>query len=529
MRSESIADSNESWDFTANPPGGTTARSPKIESGVGLVHDNMPNRLLRCGLILVSKGLLHFSPPQPADTRFQDSKTHESIWSVGATLIFAFATIPGPVSVPAQDVRITKLLAIDRKAGDWFGCGVAIDGDTAVVGASGDDTACINDPDCNSGAAYVFLRMANGDWVLKAKLTSLDTRAGDRFGASVAIDGDTIVIGRPAWGAGDPRRAGAYVFDRIDQRWMQTRRLAVDDGSLDDAFGVSVAIDGDTVVVGSLGASGAGSTDAAYVFVRNEIDWEFQEKLTPEAGSSWDGFGYSVAVDGNRAFIGAPNQRSDGSLYVYDRVGEKWFQSQQLKPTNQDVYNGFGSSVDISRDTLVIGEFRYAFLDDTMDSSDTGASYIFTHDGAQWVEHTRLAQAGPMPHYYFGISVSIEDDTVLIGSPGFQLPFGLSPEPSSGAGHLFSRKNKEWSSGVGIIPADSEVGDYFGVCTDLSGGTAIIGASGEDGACPSDPDCDSGAAYIYENIGVLLTPTPSPTPTPPPPNAVPAQIWRRYR
>ena len=215
--------------------------------------------------------------------------------------------------------KMQKLLAGDGAEKDWFGYRVAIDGDTAVIGAMDDDKGT------DSGSAYVFVRAADGTWSQQAKLTADDGAAWDNFGYSVSVSGDTAVIGAN-WDDDKGSSSGsAYVFIRAaDGTWSQQAKLTAVDGAAWDEFGISVSICWDTAVIGAMydddNGSGSGS---AYVFVRAaDGTWSQQAKLTADDGAAYDSFGGSVAVSGDTAVIGAigDNDKGDffsGSAYVF--------------------------------------------------------------------------------------------------------------------------------------------------------------------------------------------------------------------
>ena len=163
---------------------------------------------------------------------------------------------------------MTKLTASDGAASDYFGDSVAIDGDTLVVGARYDD-----DNGSASGSVYVFIH-SGIIWTQQAKLTASDGAADDRFGSSVAIDGDTIVVGALLNDDNGTDSGTAYVFTRSGTTWTQQAKLTASDGALDDEFGQSVAIAGDTIVVGADRDDDNGNRQwIAYVFTRSGTAW----------------------------------------------------------------------------------------------------------------------------------------------------------------------------------------------------------------------------------------------------------------
>ena len=225
-------------------------------------------------------------------------------------------------AVAINQTEVAKLLASDAASFDLFGWSVAIDGDTAVIGARNDDDAV-----GNSGSAYVFTR-TGATWSPQAKLTASDAAVGDLFGWSVAIDGNTAVIGARNDDDGGSDSGSAYVFTRTGATWSQQAKLTASDAASIDFFGYSVAIDGDTAVIGAYADDDGGSNSgSAYVFTRTGETWSQQAKLTASDAASSDFFGYSVAIDGDTAVIGAPGNDdaggNSGSAYVFELAGNQ--------------------------------------------------------------------------------------------------------------------------------------------------------------------------------------------------------------
>jgi FG-GAP repeat len=228
-----------------------------------------------------------------------------------------------PLTIDPLFTLQRRLTATDAKTQDFFGHSVALDGNTALVGAPYDD---VNHTD--QGSAYVFVR--NGTtWTEQAHLTAADGANLDLFGWVVALDGDTALVGA----YNGPGTAGAdqgavYVFVRQGTSWSQQTRLNASDGVAAGGFGTVLALDGDTALVGapSYRVSQILAPGAAYVFVRNGVAWTQQARLTANEGEDSDQFGAAVAVEDGTAFIGAPaddvgNNVNQGSVYVFTRNG----------------------------------------------------------------------------------------------------------------------------------------------------------------------------------------------------------------
>ena len=244
-----------------------------------------------------------------------------------------------------------------------------------MAGAPGDD----NGPKNNQGAAYVFTRSGT-IWTEQAKLTASDGEANDFFGASVAIDGDTLVAGAFLDDTGAKSDQGAaYVFTRSGTIWTEQQKLAASDGEDGDRFGFSVAIDGDTVVAGAPNDDNGPNINqgAAYVFTRSGTIWTEQAKLTASDGETVDEFGFSVAIEGDTAVVGSRFARlgvnlSRGAAYVFTRDGTIWSEFQKLFASDGKVDDQFGFSVAIDGNTVVAG----AILADGV-KKNSGAAYVF--------------------------------------------------------------------------------------------------------------------------------------------------------
>jgi len=247
-----------------------------------------------------------------------------------------------------------KLVPADGAAYDRFGSAVAVDADTIVVGAHQDD-----DKGSASGSAYVFTR-TGGTWTQQAKLVPADGTAGDYFGFAVAVDADTIVVG--AYGDDDKGAdsGSAYVFTRTGATWTQQAKLTAPDGTANDYFGHAVAVDAGTIVVGAYGDDDKGDySGSAYVFTRTGGTWTQQAKLVPADGAAYDDFGTAVAINANTIVVGAHKDddkgTDSGSVYVFVRTGATWAQQAKLTAPDGTAGDWFGRAVAVDGDTIVVG------------------------------------------------------------------------------------------------------------------------------------------------------------------------------
>ncbi|AKU98770.1 hemagglutinin protein [Labilithrix luteola] len=364
-----------------------------------------------------------------------------------------------PVTVdPLIVVREQKLGTSGHAHGDDLGVSMAVSGDTAIIGAPG--TAS------RQGAAHVFVR-SGGTWSLLQKLIVNDTTSFDNFGWSVALDGDVAIVGA----VGKDAMGAAYVFVRSRGAWSLQQTLAASDGHAGDFFGSSVALSGNTALIGA--NQKAGLQGAAYFFVRSEKGWSERQKLTGTDTGDQDSFGYSLAISGDTAVVGACGQGYNaGAAYVFVRSGEAWFQQQKL--TGSDIVQGdsFGISVALSGDTVIVGAYATA--------NRQGAAYVFVRSGETWSQEQKLVADDWAASDYFGVSLALGEDTAVIGAYG--------KATYRGAAYVFVRSGGAWFQRQKLTASDARDYDSFGSSVALSEGAALVGAS---------RNANHGAAYAF--------------------------------
>lgn len=374
--------------------------------------------------------------------------------------------------------EIAKLYASDAQAGDRFGTSIAVSADTLVVGAYLEDGGT-GDPITDAGAVYVFKRDPDqsGKWVEVARLSASDAQSGDLFGNSVAISGDTIVVGAVNEdGDGDPwsDAGAAYVFERDlggPGNWGQSAKLTAGDAQPGYRFGGAVAIEGDTIVAGATGAEAIPGnpfpiSGAAYVFERDlggPGSWGEAARLIASDAQDGDGLGASVDISGDTIVAGA---------WLKDAVTENfWLTSGQQSP--KDVPGGFGNQ---------------------------GAAYVFERDlgGPEiWGEASKLVSFDAQDMDIFGVSVTIDGDTIVVGSDSEDGGPG-NPMPDSGAAYVFERDEMgSWSVVTKLVAGDAQEMDHFGNSVTIYGEIIVVGAPLEDGG-PGDPVNGVGAAYLFK-------------------------------
>jgi hypothetical protein len=302
-----------------------------------------------------------------------------------------------------------NLTASDGAAGDTFGDGVAINGDTVVVGAPTKDVNGIS----HSGAAYVFVRTGS-IWVEQQRLLPPTSSVQAQFGFNVAVEGNTAVVGAPFDGGPGPDfgRGAVYVYVRSGSQWSLQQRLLAPDGTGGDGFGVSVSLNGNTLVAGASVDTVGGRTQqgSAYVFVRSGTTWSFQQQLFAGDGQASDFFGTRVAISGDQALIGAPEHdpaglSNAGAAYLFLRVGTAWALERKLTANDGRASDRFGQAVALRGITAVIGATI----------RDDGVAYVFRRESTGFTQRETLTPSDPTSR--FGSSVALDGSIILVGAP----------------------------------------------------------------------------------------------------------------
>ena len=362
-----------------------------------------------------------------------------------------------------------KITADDGEEDDLFGRSVSISGDYAIIGAHGDD-----DNGSDAGSAYIFVR-DDQDWVQQEKITADDGARRDNFGYSVSISGGYAVVGARYDNDNGENSGSAYIFVRDGEDWVQQQKIIADDGETGDRFGRSVSISGDYVIVGAFADDDNGETSgSAYIFVRNVEDWIQQDKIVADDGETNDHFGYSVSISGDYAIVGAfeddDNGDRSGSAYIFVRDGEDWIQQDKITADDGAEGKQFGKSVPIGGDYAIAGAYC-----DYDNGYISGAAYIFIREGEDWIQQQKITADDGEARDAFGYSVSISGNYVIIGAKGDN-----DNGDRSGSAYIFVRDGEDWIQQQKITADDGEEGDNFGQSVSISGDYAIVGAFGDD-------------------------------------------------
>jgi hypothetical protein len=311
------------------------------------------------------------------------------------------------------------------------------------------------------GTAYVFERGPSA-WNLVAQLAPPDLHAGDEFGTAVSVDGDTIAVGACRADSAGPDSGCVYVFVRQGASWVQQAKLLSTDIAAGDNFGVSVASQGNTLVVGAPFDSDLGTqSGAAYVFHRTGSIWTQSAKLLPSDGAANHNFGI-VDIDGPLIAVGAPGKpfqsvADSGGAYVFRESGGQWTEEARLAPLYAAA-GLFGTSIHVSGESVAVGEpFSFGFA---------GTAYVFSHGISVWFMEAMLFPGDSSVDSWFGYSVSLDGDRMIAGSP-YRLP--------RGAGYVFERSSSGWNQ---IDKIEVPDGWRLGFSSSIQGRTVALGDPG---------------------------------------------------
>ncbi len=385
-----------------------------------------------------------------------------------------------------------------------------------------------------------------------AYIKASNTDQGDRFGVSLSVDGNTMVVGahREASSAtgvnGDqaddsaPVAGAAYVFVKTNNVWTQQAYLKASNAEAGDQFGLSVAISGDTIIVGApieksnaTGINGnqadnsVNNSGAAYVFTRSGTTWT-QQAYLKSSNSQNDQFGFAVAASGDTVVVGArfedsgnPTDPADntvsnsGAAYVFKRTAGVWTQEGYLKASNPGVNDNFGAEVAISGDTVAVRSTREdsnatGIGGDQANNlaADSGAVYVFTRAAAVWTQQAYIKSSNSEAGDQFGSRIALDGDTLLVTAQGEDSgDSSMQADNSaleSGAAYVFTRTAGVWAQTAYIKASNVEAGDNFGFAADIQGTLMMITATEEDSAAigsngdqADNSAAESGAVYIF--------------------------------
>ena len=433
--------------------------------------------------------------------------------------------------------QIAKINSSNRSELDLFGTSVAISGNFAVVGSPLDDKKA--DPGTpngikDGGAAYVFQKNNFGKWILMQRLTASDISDHDHFGYSVDISGKLIIVGaededHDSQGNHYLNKSGsAYIFQHdISTGWSEVQKITSKRRVQGDAFGGAVAISSNFALAGSIGYDGdstGGRTfvkDAggAFLFKRDSSNkWTQIDVLEANDKDAIDWFGSAVSLSDDFAVVAAKYEDHDtsnnnpmpsaGAAYIFERSGiESWKLDQKIVPSDRDTADFFGISVDLDDDQVIVGSWQE---DEDANGGATlvgsGSAYIYKRASSGiWFEEQKIVASDRKSGNYFGWSVSISEQKVAVGSFGETVAALPRAHQQAGSAYIFKKSiSGIWHEEQKLIPKKRENQDHFGFSIGISQEDVIVGAEREDeNQWEMDSLYEAGTAYIFDSYTIV--------------------------
>tara|TARA_R100000306_G_scaffold8101_7_gene11036 strand:- start:9584 stop:11170 length:1587 start_codon:yes stop_codon:yes gene_type:complete len=430
----------------------------------------------------------------------------------------------------SQFIETARVVASDRNGAEELGIDVSVDGNFAIAGAQ------LNDLDAtggamleNAGAAYIYEKDGSGNWSEIQKLVASDRELQALFGLSVSISGSYAVVGaqledKDENGANPINNAGAaYIFERDGSgNWNEVQKIVSSTRIVAGSFGISVAIEGNTILVGShfdaTDANGTNSMPTAGAVFAFERDgggaWIQTQKIVASDRSSGDNFGVDVSFNENFAVFGANFDSQDamgnsisasGTAYIFEKDGSgTWNQVQKIVGSDRGINDRYGSDVSIHGNIVCIG----AQLQDTDASggnsiTDAGAAYVYEQDGnGVWNEVKKIVAMDRAETDIFGFSVSVDENYIAIGARlnDFDASGG-NLIPNAGAAYIYEQNTggtDNWGQIQKITASDRGSDDRFGHELILKNGQLLVGSPRQDqDPTGGDTKVDAGMFYVF--------------------------------
>jgi hypothetical protein len=392
-----------------------------------------------------------------------------------------------PASVAAQATEVAKLTAPNAESNDFLGQSIATREGLIAVGAPGRDDGAEGD----AGAVLIYRRDDLGV-EFEQEIKASDVAAERRFGSAVAFDSRGLIVGANGLGAQPPFDPGAVYVFTVGTDLDEAQRLTPSDTGNDDAFGSSLAVDGDLLVVGAPYRDGAAFIQgAAYVFEWFDgIGYVEQVKLLAPDGAAFDFFGHSVAVSGTHVAVGAPGRdgaaANEGAVYLFERDGFGWTFDAKLTASDAGAKDGFGRSVVLAGDSVIVGA-PFAGLE------NLGAAYVFDGSASGWTEGQVLTGLETAQRGSFGWAAALADGLLVIGAP----KANVRGVHWAGRVYGFRRDAGSWELEETFVASDRAILAGLGTSVATDGELVSAGAVAEiplfHGVFPS-----TGAAYVFD-------------------------------
>lgn len=380
-----------------------------------------------------------------------------------------------------------KLTTTIKNSYDYFGFSVSINGDHALIGAYGNDAISED-----AGAAYIF-DYNGSEWTQSSMLLPLINNNPKNFGSSTKLHNNQAIIGVLYHNNNGFDSGAAYIFEQTNQQWLQTQIIRPNDGDTQDLFGFSLGASSTALFISSIVDDDNGpNSGSVYTFKQNNGLWSQDEKLNSNEiiGSTQDSFGISVSFKGNRVAIGAhlddDKGYNSGSVYIFDLINDSWNLTQKITANDIDENSYFGYSVSLSGDRLLIGAPQGIFVG----TGDIGSAYIFDLIDGIWTQTQKINASDGIIDNRFGFSVSLEQNRALVGAYS----------DNSGSAYIYNLIQGNWLESQKLQPINNSLSGKFGFSVSLGNSRLLIGAP----RAYNEPDSNGyyrrGAAYVFDMV-----------------------------
>ena len=318
------------------------------------------------------------------------------------------------------------------------------------------------------------------EWTPEGELFGLDQPSfGSSFGEAVDLSGDVAIVGaNSAEIDGREDQGAAWIFRREGESWVEEVMLTASDGAENNFFGFSVAIDGDRAVVGAIAAGEETAQGGVYYFRRVGGEWLEVATVRGADVDEQDRFGWSLDLEGDRMVVGArtggPGTSTGGTAYYFELVAGEWIERQKFTETGGGGGHSFGDAVELAGDTLIIGDGAHPGAA----GGNAGAAYVFTFDGSAWVEEQRLEAAAPSGAAFFGRALALDGDTLAVGAH----QHFSGNNNAQGAAYVFRRKTGVWTEEQELLASDAaNDGHFYGKAVAVKGNQVLVAGESDNG------------------------------------------------
>lgn len=408
-----------------------------------------------------------------------------------------------------------KLISTNPITDGRYGRSVAIYEDTLVVG---EDHGVLTTLGTDAmGYLYIHERHADGfnNWGVTKVITPSDGADGHGLGTALVFDGETLIAGATTANGNANVSGAAYIFERNhggSNNWGEVAKLVAPDGAYWDRFGWTVSFDRDTAVVGARWHDHGPGLGSAYIYERNAgglNNWGFVKELLPSNPTSADLFGVSVDIDKDTIVVGAADKNLNGTksglVYIFERNeggNNNWGEVLQVAPNSPQANDRFGNTIAIDENLLAVGAPEESM-------SRTGSVYLFERDSGgtnNWGQIARVTPSDGQPNGRFSsLDIDLRGDTLVVGAP-----FTNGLVSQSGTAYVYKQdpnNANQWNETAKFVASDGNAQDEFGISVSHYGDTFVVGALYNDTLCPSSSNCDTGSAYIYTPFHQVYLPT----------------------